>query len=68
MECKENEDCITIYGDGTQTVYVYDGNVTIIDGEDSVCLSREAFREVVLGWSRLLYREQSEPNRLSKES
>lgn len=68
MACQENEDCTTIYGDGTQTVYVYDGNVTIIDGEDSVCLSREAFREVVIGWERFLDRERSAPDRLSKES
>ncbi len=52
------EEKTTIYGDGTQTVYVYGGNVTIIDGEDSVCLSREAFREVVIGWERFLQREE----------
>jgi hypothetical protein len=60
------EEKTTLYGDGTQLAYVYDGNVTILDGEDSVCLSREAFREVVIGWERFLDRERSAPNRLSK--
>ena len=53
-----------IYGDGTNRVEV-DGNDVLISGLDkeskpaNVGISRDAFREIVIGWNRLLEREQA---------
>jgi hypothetical protein len=47
-----------IYGDGTSEVAVSEQSV-MISNEDGamVVLSRSAFREIVLGWERLLDQE-----------
>lgn len=49
----------TIYGDGETFVRVDDESVTLTDddGAVTIVLSRAAFREVVIGWERLLDRE-----------
>jgi len=51
----------TIYGDGTNEVSVTADEVMLSDGEGGiVVLSRDAFREVVIGWTRHLAQEQQE--------
>jgi len=48
----------TIYGDGTMTVVVTAHDLDFISSNnDVVSMSREAFREVVIGWTRLLEQE-----------
>jgi len=48
-----------LYGDGTHEVNVTGDEVMLSDGEGGiVVLSRDAFREVVIGWTRLLEQEQ----------
>ena len=46
----------TIYGDGVHEVVVDDENVTVLgaDGNPLFKISRAAFREIVLGWERVL--------------
>ena len=50
----------TIYGDGSNEVTVTEAEVMLSDGTGSVVvLSRAAFREVCIGWHRLLDQEES---------
>lgn len=46
-----------IYGDGRMTVEVTADRVLFSYGDVVLGLSRAAFREVVLGWQRLLEQE-----------
>ena len=46
-----------IYGDGKNEATVTEDEILITDGAESVVLSRAAFREVVIGWERLLDEE-----------
>ena len=51
----------TIYGDGTNTVRVTKDQVHIHQGVNVVvALSRAAFREIVIGWERLLEEEEED--------
>lgn len=55
----------TIYGDGFILVTVADDKVTIRKGvgefvEARIRMSRAAFREVVVGWERLLAMEEED--------
>jgi len=49
-----------IYGDGTNTVRVTKDQVRIQHNDFVVPLSREAFREIVIGWVRLLDQEEDQ--------
>jgi hypothetical protein len=47
-----------LYGDGTNTVSADADNVIICREDTCIILSRAAFREVVLGWHRLVSQEE----------
>ena len=47
----------TIYGDGQHEVTVSPTEVMIAEGDQLVIMSRAAFREVLLGYERLLQQE-----------
>lgn len=49
-----------IYGDGTNEVAATEQSVLLSDAHGIVALSRGAFREVVLGWQRLLAQEEED--------
>jgi len=55
-----NEVVKTIYGDGTNTVRVTKDQVRIQHNDFVTSLSREAFREIVIGWVRLLDQEEDQ--------
>jgi hypothetical protein len=51
----------TIYGDGTNLVHVTQDQVHIHQGVNVVVtLSRATFREIVIGWKRLLEEEEED--------
>jgi hypothetical protein len=47
-----------LYGDGSTEVAVTDESVMLSDAHGIVVMSRAAFREVVLGWTRHLAQEE----------
>jgi len=49
-----------IYGDGTNTVRVTKDQVLIQHNDFVLPLSRAAFREIVIGWVRLLDQEEDQ--------
>jgi hypothetical protein len=50
----------TIYGDGQHEVTVSPTEVMIAEGDQLVIMSRAAFREVMLGYERLLQQEDEQ--------